>query len=71
MRDYRAEDAGIRDEEPSKTTILISRTSQQGANIFNATYDTMVEPGDVIEVKRKIPEATGRPAMSNEASLPQ
>ena len=32
LRDYRAEDAGIRDEDPSKNTIMISRTSQQGAN---------------------------------------
>ena len=71
LRDYRAEDAGIRDEDPSKNTIMISRTTQQGANTFKATYDTIVEPGDVIEVKRKIPEATGRPALSNEASLPQ
>ena len=50
---------------------MISRTTQQGANTFRATYDTIVEPGDVIEVKRKIPEATGRPVLSNEASLPQ
>ena len=71
LRDYRAEDAGIRDEDPSKNTIMISRTTQQGANTFKATYDAIVEPGDVIEVKRKIPEATGRPALSNEASLPQ
>jgi len=71
LRDYRAEDAGIRDEDPSKNTIMISRTTQQGANTFKASYDTIVEPGDVIEVKRKIPEATGRPALSNEASLPQ
>jgi chromosome segregation ATPase len=71
LRDYRAEDAGIRDEDPTKNTIMISRTGQQGPNTFKATYDTAVEPGDVIEVKRKIPEATGRPALSNEASLPQ
>jgi polysaccharide export outer membrane protein len=71
LRDYRAEDAGIRDEDASKNTITISRTTQQGANTFKATYDTVVEPGDVIEVKRKAPQATGRSALSNEASLPQ
>ena len=50
---------------------MISRTGQQGPATFTASYDTVVEPGDVIEVKRKVPQATGRPAMSNEASLPQ
>jgi polysaccharide export outer membrane protein len=71
LRDYRAEDAGIRAEDDSKTVILISRTSQQGPTTFDATYDTTVEPGDVIEVKRKIAQSMDRPATSNEASLPQ
>jgi len=47
---------------------MISRTGQQGPATFRASYDTVVEP---IEVKRKVPQATGRPAMSNKASLPQ
>ena len=71
LRDYRAEDAGIKDEEDTKTIILISRTSPQGPTIFNATYDTMVEPGDVIEVKRKMARSMDRPVNSDEASLPQ
>jgi chromosome segregation ATPase len=72
LRDYRAEDAGIRDEDASKNVIMISRTRQQGSATFKANYDTVVEPGDVIEVKRKIPQATiDRVPSSTEASLPQ
>ena len=70
LRDYRAEDAGIRGEEDSQVIILISRMNQQGPTTFTATYDTMVEPGDVIEVKRKMAQSMDRPAISNEASLP-
>jgi polysaccharide biosynthesis/export protein len=71
LRDYRAEEAGIRGQDASKNTIMISRTGQQGPATFKASYDTVVEPGDVIEVKHKVPQATGRPAMSDEASLHQ
>jgi hypothetical protein len=49
---------------------MISRTGQQGP----ATHGKLPHGRrtcDVIEVKRKVPQATGRPAMSNEASLPQ
>jgi hypothetical protein len=71
LRDYRADDAGMRDETAFKIIIMISRTGQQGPAIFKADYDTIVEPGDVIEVKRKIAQSTDRPASSNEASLRQ
>jgi polysaccharide biosynthesis/export protein len=70
LLDYRAEDAGITEEVEANTTILISRTDQQGvATTFDAGYDTLLKPGDVVEVKRKMTEPASRPDVSNEASL--
>ncbi len=71
LRDYRAEDAGIRDEDDSRTIIIMSRTTQQGPNTFTATYDTIVEPGDVIEVKRKIIQSMDRRDVPDAVSLPR
>ncbi len=68
LRDYGAEDAGIAEGAETNDAILISRTSQYRTVTFKATYDTLIEPGDVIEVKRKIPKPATRPGVSTAAS---
>jgi hypothetical protein len=42
--------AAFGDDEPNYT-IIVTRTEQSGSVTFNATADTKIEPGDVIEVK--------------------
>jgi len=70
LLDYRAEDAGIAEGVEANTTILISRTDQQGAaTTFEAGYDTLLKPGDVVEVKRKMTGPASSPGVSSEASL--
>jgi polysaccharide export outer membrane protein len=41
------------DEGGSEGNILLTRTRQRGVTTFKATSETMLEPGDVIEVKRR------------------
>ena len=70
LLDYRAEDAGITEGVEESTTVFISRTDHAGATTTSkANYDTLLKPGDVIEVKRKMTEPASRPGASNEASL--
>ena len=52
LRDVKAEYTNIRSDEPYYT-ILISRTSVSGMVTFKATEETILEPGDVVEVKFK------------------
>ena len=67
LRDYKAEDADVTGGAESDSTVLISRN----ALTFTASYDTLIEPGDVIEVKRKMPKPAGRPGLSTEVLLPR
>jgi polysaccharide export outer membrane protein len=55
-----AQKAAFGDDEPNYT-IVISRTDQSGNVTFNATADTKIEPGDVIEVKSNRRESTDSP----------
>ena len=50
LRNLKAQKVGFGDEEPNYT-ILITRAEQSGTGTFNATEDTKLEPGDVVEVK--------------------
>ena len=50
IRNLKAQKAAFGDDEPNYT-IIITRTEQSGTVTFNATADTKIEPGDVIEVK--------------------
>jgi polysaccharide biosynthesis/export protein len=52
LRNIKAEYVNIRSDEPDYT-ILISRSSGSGTVTFNATRETILEPGDVIEFKLK------------------
>ena len=52
LRDVKAAYANIRSDEPDYT-ILVSRTSDSGTVTFSATNETVLAPGDVIEVKLK------------------
>ena len=52
LRDVKAAYANIRSDEPDYT-ILVSRTSDSGMVTFSATNETVLAPGDVIEVKLK------------------
>ena len=59
LRDIKAEYANIitgqSDESSNEPdyTIVVSRTSESGIASFNATIDTTLQPGDVVEVKLK------------------
>ena len=50
IRNLKVQKAAFGDDEPNYT-IIITRTEQSGTVTFNATADTKIEPGDVIEVK--------------------
>ena len=50
IRNIKVRKAAFGDDEPNYT-IIITRTEQSGTVTFNATADTKIEPGDVIEVK--------------------
>lgn len=52
LRDVKAAYANIRSDEPDYT-ILITRMSDSGMVTFSATNETVLAPGDVIEVKLK------------------
>jgi polysaccharide biosynthesis/export protein len=54
LRNLKAQRVGFGDQEPNYT-ILITRAEQSGTVTFNATADTKLEPGDVIEVKLNQP----------------
>jgi len=53
LRDVRAEYASIRSGDKPEYIILINRTSGSGTVALNATDETLLEPGDVVEVKLK------------------
>jgi polysaccharide biosynthesis/export protein len=53
IRDVRAEYANLQNSEPDYT-ILISRTRGSGTTTINATNETTLEAGDVVEVKRNL-----------------
>ena len=50
IRNLKVQQAAFGDDEPNYT-IIVTRTEQSGSVTFNATADTKIEPGDVIEVK--------------------
>jgi polysaccharide export outer membrane protein len=50
IRNIKAQKAAFGDDGPNYT-IIITRAEQSGAVTFNATADTKIEPGDVIEVR--------------------
>jgi hypothetical protein len=52
LRDVKAAYANIRSDEPNYT-IFVSRMSDSGPITFSATNETVLAPGDVIEVKLK------------------
>jgi polysaccharide biosynthesis/export protein len=52
LRDVKAAYANIRSDEPDYT-ILVNRASDSGTVTFSATNETVLAPGDVIEVKLK------------------
>ena len=52
LRDIKAANANIGSDEP-EYTILVSRMSDRGTVTFSATKETLLAPGDVIEVKLK------------------
>jgi polysaccharide export outer membrane protein len=55
-----AQKAALGDDEPTYM-IIISRTEQSSNVTFNATADTKIEPGDIIEVKANRREPTDSP----------
>jgi polysaccharide export outer membrane protein len=66
LRNLKAQGVGFGDEEPNYT-ILITRAEQSGTVTVNATADTKLEPGDVIEVKLNRRDPIDSPA--TEAAL--
>jgi polysaccharide biosynthesis/export protein len=70
LLEYRAEDAGVAEGGEDNTTIMISRADDHGAtDTFKADYDTLLQPGDVVEVKRKTDEPVSRSGVASEALL--
>jgi polysaccharide export outer membrane protein len=62
MRQLRAQYAGGIEGIEAAHTILITRTRMRGATTFQAGGETLLEPGDVVEVKRQrqgLPQALG------------
>ena len=68
LRDIKAEYTNIRSDEPD--TILISRRSGSGTVTFNATRETTLEPGDVIEFKFKSRREPGGLSLPTQAAMP-
>jgi polysaccharide export outer membrane protein len=60
IRNIKAQKAAFGDDGPNYT-IIITRAEQSGTVTFNATADTRIEPGDVVEVRfiRSDPIAPG------------
>ncbi len=70
LLEYRAEDAGVAEGGGDDTAIMISRADDRGATAtFKADLDTLLQPGDVVEVKRQTDEPVTRPGVSSEALL--
>jgi polysaccharide biosynthesis/export protein len=69
LRDIKAEYTNIRSDEPDYT-ILISRRSGSGTGTFNATRETILEPGDVIELKLKSRREPGALSLPTQAAMP-
>ena len=70
LLEYRAEDAGVAEGGEDNTAIMISRGDDHGATTtFKADLDTLLQPGDVVEVKRQTDEPVTRPGVSSEALL--
>jgi polysaccharide export outer membrane protein len=66
LRNLKAQKVGFGDEGPNYT-ILITRAGRSGSVTLNATDDTKLEPGDVIEVKTNRRDPIDSPA--TEAAL--
>jgi polysaccharide biosynthesis/export protein len=71
LRDVLAQEGGSEDSIDVRHTIVITRTRQRGVTSFRATSDTLLEPGDVIEVmKRRRHEGDRSTPLPAEPALP-